>query len=65
MPERLRSSTTTTPRHQLHTWLKRGLPMALEMKNDEARYYRHRERFNDLLETGGADTAKRRDSSTT
>jgi DNA adenine methylase len=41
-----------------YRWLKRGLPIALDMTNDQTRYYRHRERFNDLLEAGGARTAE-------
>src|SRR5262245_53457989 len=41
-----------------YAWLQRGLPIAIEMKNEAARYYRHRERFNALLEAGGADTAE-------
>ena len=30
-------------------WLKRGLNVSIEMKNDRALFYEHRDRFNDLL----------------
>ncbi|HKQ96244.1 MAG TPA: Dam family site-specific DNA-(adenine-N6)-methyltransferase [Candidatus Polarisedimenticolia bacterium] len=32
-----------------YQWLKRGLVIDLDMRNDERQYYRHRTRFNDLL----------------
>jgi DNA adenine methylase len=41
-----------------YTWLKRGLPIKLAMKNDQAQYYRYRNRFNELLKNGGAATAE-------
>ena len=37
-----------------YRWLKRGLYLDLEMANDEALYYRHRERFNRLIAAGEA-----------
>src|SRR5947199_6947533 len=37
-------------------WLKRGLNISIEMKNNQARFYRHRTRFNELLRTGLATT---------
>lgn len=39
-----------------YTWLQRGLQTDLEMANDEALFYRHRERFNTLLATGKASS---------
>jgi DNA adenine methylase len=58
MPKRALLNDNNPHVINFYTWLQRGLPMALEMRNDEARYYRHRERFNDLLEAGAADTAE-------
>jgi DNA adenine methylase len=41
-----------------YRWLQRGLPIELAMENDEAAFYRHRDRFNALLGTGKADSAE-------
>lgn len=41
-----------------YRWLKAGLGIAIEMRNDERLYYRHRERFNRLIANGGADSAE-------
>jgi len=41
-----------------YRWLKRGLRIRLEMKNESALFYRHRERFNQLLQSGGGDSAE-------
>src|SRR5216117_4151601 len=41
-----------------YEWLKRGLTISFEMKNDEADYYRCRERFNALLRSGVAATVE-------
>jgi DNA adenine methylase len=42
--------------HLVHfyRWLKRGLTIQIELENDEALFYRHRDRFNRLLRTGKA-----------
>jgi DNA adenine methylase len=32
-----------------YQWLKRGLRIDIQMENEEALYYRHRERFNELI----------------
>jgi DNA adenine methylase len=34
-----------------YAWLKRGLRIDLDMRNDEALFYQHRTRFNDLVTT--------------
>jgi len=39
-----------------YRWLQKGLRIDLEMENDERVFYRHRERFNDLLRTGKKHT---------
>lgn len=41
-----------------YRWLQRGLKVSTRMANDEALYYRHRERFNGLIESGRAETAE-------
>ena len=33
-----------------YRWLQRGLRVQLRMENDEALFYAHRDRFNDLLQ---------------
>ena len=37
-------------------WLKRGLVIGIPMSNDSKLYYAHRERFNDLVKAGRADS---------
>lgn len=46
--------------HLIHflAWLKKGLKTTLWMENDKELYYVHRQRFNDLLRGGQADTAE-------
>ena len=39
-----------------YRWLKRGLCLDIEMANDESLYYRYRQRFNQLIESGESDT---------
>lgn len=39
-----------------YQWLQKGLRIELEMENDEALFYRHRERFNALLGNGKQHT---------
>ena len=41
-----------------YEWLKRGLTISFEMKNDAAAYYRARQRFNELLEAGQGRTSE-------
>ena len=41
-----------------YRWLQKGLVSNLEMRNNEALFYRHRARFNDLLRRGRAETAE-------
>ena len=38
--------------------LKKGLTISLNLENNETTYYRYRDRFNELLNTGGAGTAE-------
>jgi len=39
-------------------WLKRGLEPSIPMENDEALYYQHRTRFNELIAEGRGDCAE-------
>ena len=41
-----------------YQWLKKGLTISFEMANHEAKFYAARERFNELLSTGKANTAE-------
>ena len=38
--------------------LQNGLAVAIEMRNDESLFYRHRSRFNDLIHEGKSDTTE-------
>ena len=39
-----------------YRWLKRGLNISIEMKNNQTQFYKQRTRFNELLRTGRATT---------
>jgi DNA adenine methylase len=41
-----------------YDWLKRGLTIPFEMKNEESAYYAARDRFNELLESGQAASSE-------
>ena len=41
-----------------YRWLKKGLKVSGQLQNDEAVFYRQRDRFNDLLRDGKAETAE-------
>jgi DNA adenine methylase len=41
-----------------YRWLQRGLTIELPMENEEASFYRHRDRFNAILAAGKGDTAE-------
>ena len=41
-----------------YQWLKKGLTIPFQMRNDKAHYYQARERFNELLATGRSHTAE-------
>lgn len=40
-----------------YCWLKRGLTISIEMKNDETHFYEARRRFNELLAAGEGNTS--------
>ena len=58
MPERASLNDINPHVINFYNWLKRGFSISFEMANDEAFYYRSRERFNELLKTGKAQTAE-------
>lgn len=39
-----------------YLWLKKGLRIQIQMANDPELYYRHRKRFNELIQTGASDS---------
>jgi len=39
-----------------YTWLQRGLQITIPMENDELLFYRHRDRFNELLASGKTES---------
>lgn len=41
-----------------YRWLKRGLKVEADLRNEEATFYRQRDRFNSLLRDGRAETAE-------
>jgi len=46
--------------HLIHfyNWLKNGFEIAIPMENEEALFYSHRQRFNQLLNNGGTESAE-------
>ena len=57
VPKRALLNDINTHVINFYSWLKRGLRIAFEMKNDETHFYQARHRFNDLLASGQGDTA--------
>ncbi len=41
-----------------YSWLKRGLNISIRMENDEQAFYKHRERFNEIICDGKLQTAE-------
>jgi DNA adenine methylase len=41
-----------------YRWLKKGLTISFELKNEDRTYYQYRDRFNDLLSIGKGSTAE-------
>src|SRR5687767_2119331 len=39
-----------------YRWIQRGLTISIEMENESSHFYRQRERFNQLLRRGKAET---------
>jgi DNA adenine methylase len=53
LPDRALLNDTNPHLVSFYEWLKRGLHVEIACRNDERLYYRHRTRFNALLEVGG------------
>lgn len=58
MPDRALLNDVNPHVINFYRWLQRGLKIDLPMKNQERRFYRHRDRFNALLADGTAETAE-------
>ncbi len=54
MPQRALLNDINPHLINFYSWLRRGLKISIEMKYDEALFYRHRSRFNEVLRTGKA-----------
>jgi len=56
MPERALLNDVNPHLINFYSWLKRGLRITIKMKYDEPLFYRHRTRFNHLLQTSKHET---------
>lgn len=56
VPERALLNDANPHLINFYLWLQKGLRVGLPMENDEAMFYRHRDRFNALLAAGKGDT---------
>ena len=57
-PERALLNDLNPHTINLYDWLKRGLYIDVPMENESGLYYRHRERFNELITAGEANGAE-------
>ena len=55
-PDRALLNDTNPHLISFYRWLQRGLQIDIELKNDEALYYAHRRRFNELIQKGQAES---------
>ena len=58
MPERALLNDRNPHLIHFYSWLKRGLKISIPMENGEKLFYQHRERFNQLLRDGEAESAE-------
>lgn len=58
LPERALLNDINPHAINFYRWLKRGLSVTIEMKNDEAHYYEARRRFNEIVLGGQGDSAE-------
>jgi len=56
MPERATLNDANVHLINFYRWIQKGLRPSIEMANDEALFYRHRDRFNALVREGGSHT---------
>jgi DNA adenine methylase len=57
VPERALLNDVNPHVINFYHWLKRGLSISFEMKNEETHFYHARRRFNELLTSGQGDTS--------
>lgn len=57
-PDRALLNDTNPHLINFYRWLQRGLPVTLQMENDEAVFYEYRERFNALLAAGKGESSE-------
>jgi len=55
MPEKALLNDINPHNVNFYRWLKRGLRLDVDMRNESALYYAHRRRFNELIARGEAD----------
>jgi DNA adenine methylase len=58
MPERALLNDVNPHLINFYRWLQRGFSIDLEMRNSKTLFYRHRQRFNDVLANGRSDSAE-------
>ena len=58
LPERALLNDLNPHLMHFYGWLKHGLNISIRMANEEELYYTHRDRFNELLRVGQADSAE-------
>lgn len=57
-PQRALLNDVNTHVIHFYQWLKRGLVVSLDMRNDDRQFYANRDRFNELLANGGSNTSE-------
>jgi DNA adenine methylase len=58
MPEKTLLNDINVHVINFYTWLKKGLIIDLEMANDSSVYYQYRQRFNELIRNGKANSSE-------
>jgi DNA adenine methylase len=56
MPSRALLNDINPHAINFYRWVRKGLTISIPMHNDEVRYYAYRERFNQLIADGGAES---------
>jgi DNA adenine methylase len=56
MPDRALLNDTNAHLIHFYEWLKRGLTIEVKLRNDSTMFYRHRDRFNELLASGKSES---------
>jgi DNA adenine methylase len=58
MPSRALLNDINPHTINFYRWLRDGLSVTIQMRNDETLYYSHRRRFNQLVTSGGTETSE-------